>query len=115
MCIRIGGGYTDNYVENNVIIFEPPSANYESKLKLMHPQLITQGWYTENELTVVRNKLVVNKTIKSKNYSYIPLHIMVEYAIRKKSLFEFSVINDNYKLAEISQIILTIGEIYNTT
>ena len=111
----IGGGYTDNYVENNLIIFEPPSASYDSKLKLLHPQLITQGWYTENELTVIRNKLVVNKTIKSKNYSYIPLHIMVEYAIKKKSLFEFSVINDNFKLAEISQIILPTGEIYNTT
>lgn len=112
---NLGGGYTDNYEENNLIIFEPPSANYYKKLNSMHAQLIAQGWYNESELTVIGNKLVVNKIIRSKNYSYIPLHIMVEYAIKKKSLFEFSVINDNHRLTKTSQIILPSGEIYITT
>lgn len=95
----IGGGYIDNYEERDLIIFTPPSLNYHSKLKLLQAQLIEQGWYKESELTTdKKNNLLVNKTIKSKNYSYIPLHIMVEYAITKKLLFNKGQITKDYAL-----------------
>jgi len=37
---------------------------------------------------------------------------MVEYAIKKKLLFEFTVISKKYKLAEITKMILPSGELY---
>lgn len=106
----IGGGYTDSYEERDLIIYKRKSIY----LNPIRTQLIEQGWYKESELSIEASELRVNKTIKSKNYSYIPLHIMVEYAIKKKLLFDFSKIDDSYKLSEIAKMTLPDGEIYIT-
>ena len=113
----IGGGYTDNSQENNLMLYEAGVFTWKSqkKAKQIRDFLIEQGWYKPNQLSIDTDyNLILNRVVKSKKYSYVSLHIMVEYAIRKKLLFEFSVISKKYKLTETSRDV-TIDGITNNT
>ncbi len=48
---------------------------------------------------------MVNRTVKSNKYSFIPLHIMTEYAITKRTPLLFDMINEDYPLNETSSIL----------
>lgn len=113
----IGGGYTDNAREVNLVIKEPStwSRSDRENAEAMRNQLINQGWYKTSELSINNDdELLVNRTVASKKYSFIPLHIMVEYAMKKEVLFEFSLINDSYRLDESSGVTLNGNTTYST-
>ena len=113
----IGGGYTDNAKESNLVLYEAGTFTWKARKKAEHIRdfLIEQGWYKPLELTIDNNdNLVLNRVVKSKKYSYIPLHIMVEYAMKKNLLFEKELIVEKYPLTETSND-ATIYGITNTT
>jgi len=118
----IGGSYTDNAKEvdsegNDLIIKEPSawSWNDRENAEAMRTQLINESWYRPNELLIDDDdNLRVHRTVVSKKYSFIPLHIMAEYAMKKKLLFEFSKIGNKYDLSETASVVLSGGINYST-
>lgn len=121
----IGGGYTSGSDENHLVILKGTTSMDEKRTqwihkatKTMRDQLIKDSWYTPDEiyinkgkLTVGKNRpgghnhsLVVNRTVGSQNYSFIPLHIMVEYANTKTKCFNDGIIKEDYHINEDSSV-----------
>ncbi|CAZ94494.1 T6SS phospholipase effector Tle1-like catalytic domain-containing protein [Zobellia galactanivorans] len=121
----IGGGYTNNDHENHLVIREGTISMDEKRTQWiykaardMRDQLIKDSWYSPDEiyinkgkLTVGKNEhvrpnhaLVVNRTVCSQSYSFIPLHIMVEYANSKIKCFNDTMIKEDYDINEDTSV-----------
>ncbi|HTC01004.1 MAG TPA: DUF2235 domain-containing protein [Ferruginibacter sp.] len=75
----VGGCYPINVIET-------PCLTYDTdKVDEMKKNLIAQGWYTKDELSVSWNNILSSKrTIASNIYSYIPLHMMCKFGVLYK-------------------------------
>jgi hypothetical protein len=75
----IGGSYNDGIEVVKVI-----EKNFKEKLEKLAEKLVENSWYLEKELEISRfgpkHELKGTRNL-SKNYSYIPLHFMAEFAI----------------------------------
>ena len=94
----IGGGYTDGVNEkitlDSTTIFGVPEMYREKE------RLIEQGWFNEGEIDVSLWDYTLNGNRKglSNKYSHIPLHIMVEYAVKKNVLFSEGQVKNTYSI-----------------
>jgi hypothetical protein len=87
----IGGGYPDNYLEDDLVVFKGSHQEVEDE----RSSLISAGWFTLDQITVVepsrrtrgpaRSKVwklkIVNRVVRNE-YDQIPLHIMAEFVRR---------------------------------
>jgi hypothetical protein len=83
----IGGSYTDQIAEKNIILLNRP----ENELIKEKERLISQEWFHENELRINLTNLghgqilhagnLCSERIVSNKYSFIPLHFMCKSAI----------------------------------
>ena len=93
----IGGGYTDKSDEDVRLNYTITNLN---DLENDRDFLIEQGWYLPGEITI--SKLWGTLTGKRKGlsytYSFIPLHIMTEYALDKQVEFRKSEITGPYPI-----------------
>lgn len=113
----IGGGYTDDYLENNLVIREGGYTVSSKKSAKLRKQLINESWYRPDEIFVDEDNgdaVVVNKTVTSKKYSFVSLHILAEYANTKKIDFEISKLQKKYALNESISISLKDNTTYKT-
>lgn len=90
----IGGGYTDNAHENNLVIYQKDISalrflEVEEKVNEEKTWLLNSGWYSEGQVTdshfdvnpiTLRYKITVNRLFIRNVYSRIPLHIMIRFA-----------------------------------
>ncbi|ADV51233.1 Protein of unknown function DUF2235 [Cellulophaga algicola DSM 14237] len=130
----IGGGYTDNYKEDYLVIRE----GYSSEAKengsnavtsnRLRDFLIRDSWYRPSEIYVNEYSLkkdtnqhidpyyavIINRTIKSKRYSYISLHLMVQYGVKKSIPLDYTFIKDKYTLDEEISVVLPNKTVYTT-
>lgn len=92
----IGGGYTDNSSEEDLILYELDNllfasvsevARYHAILTLEKNRLIASRWYMASEITQNWNNIVVNKTGIRNHYSILPLRIMAGFAGEKTLTF----------------------------
>ncbi|WP_282057165.1 T6SS phospholipase effector Tle1-like catalytic domain-containing protein [Maribacter luteus] len=93
----IGGGYLDNENENLKVVFKSHFLNEGEAEK---EYLIEQGWYRPNELKVNKWNGHLQATRKniSNKYSFIPLHCMSEYGLKKSVDFKINKIKRAYKI-----------------
>ncbi len=112
----IGGGYTDDAKEKEILAYRENNLYeyFAENVEEERDYLIEQGWYTKRELIIreevtptfeislslQRKVLRANRTIKSKAYSYIPLHIMTKYCINKGVKFDIDLIKENYSIPD---------------
>ncbi|MGS2760948.1 T6SS phospholipase effector Tle1-like catalytic domain-containing protein [Sinomicrobium sp. M5D2P9] len=98
----VGGCYTDNFDEDIRLNYTFTSI---PELREERQHLIDEGWFLPHEITVnefwgtlrgLRKRL-------SNKYSFIPLHIMIEYAMEKRLNFDFNAMDEEYPI--ISQLI----------
>lgn len=126
----IGGGYTDNTHEKMILAYQSYIlfSYFENRaMEKERKYLVEQGWYKEEELPITdevtptfevsinlrRKVLRANRMIASKAYSYIPLHIMTQYAINKEVDFDMGEIeNYDYKIDDLLPKIKTRLEDY---
>ncbi|MBU2976053.1 phospholipase effector Tle1 domain-containing protein [Zobellia sp. B3R18] len=129
----IGGGYTNAADENHLVIRKGTTSMDDKRsqwvykaAKTMRDLLIRDSWYTSDEiyinkgkLTVGKNRpgghnhsLVVKRTVHSQSYSFVSLHIMVEYAKKKHQCFDDAVIKRDYSLNEETSIKLPDNTTY---
>ncbi|WP_299219220.1 DUF2235 domain-containing protein [uncultured Aquimarina sp.] len=96
----IGGGYTDNADEEVTLDY----GGYLPKLEEERTRLIQQGWYLDDLRQIwvddVWGTLKAKRTGISNKYSYIPLHIMVEYSIKKKLEYDKNLIIEDYPIID---------------
>lgn len=88
----VGGAYEEGRPDHPMRI---DAASSEEALVPLRNQLIRQGWFTQQELTIIKNsifklssginlyRLDGNRARLSNQYSYIPLHIMAEASLSK--------------------------------
>jgi len=117
----IGGGYTDNTHEDIILDYKlivPGSSSANKEMEKEREYFIEQGWYNEKQLLItneIRKSLVppfffrtkvlgANRMVASKEYSYIPLHIMTKYAIDKNVDFDMEEINKHQISGDLSGI-----------
>ncbi|WP_443943845.1 hypothetical protein ACJVDH_13045 [Pedobacter sp. AW1-32] len=74
----IGGSYTPGVESVDEILNGPTD-----KLTKERDRLVAEGWYKTEQLTIhnFRRKLSGQRTLKN-TFSYIPLHLMVEYGLK---------------------------------
>jgi len=112
----IGGGYTDDYSEEIVLNYARHFIDNLSDLKKDRDYLIEQGWYEPGEITLHKpsGTLYGKRTELSNKYSFIPLHIMTEYAIGKDVKFLLSKITGKYPIPEKEDLLFeTKTRLYN--
>lgn len=95
----IGGGYVDGSDEEiklNYTITSLPA------LKKDRDFLVEQGWYLPTEITLDKfwGTLYGRRAGLSYKYSFIPLHIMVEYAVGKLVEFSMGKIKGSYVISD---------------
>ncbi len=95
----IGGGYVDGSDEEiklNYTITSLPALEKDRKF------LIDQGWYLPGEITLDKfwGTLYGRRSGLSYKYSFIPLHIMTEYAISKLVEFSMGKIKGSYSISD---------------
>ena len=91
----IGGGYKDNIDEEITLKeYKEGAINLQEERE----NLIEQGWFSDNEIYLSRwdGDLIGDRKGLSNKYSYIPLHIMIEYAIERKLLFSLGKLKRSY-------------------
>ncbi len=106
----IGGGYVDGDSEESRVLLEAPGVYLKARCEAMRTELIALGWFTDSEEIRVRETaqpdivlrgggtvkrdsiydLVATREKISNRYSYLPLHMMSEYAGAKKLRFELT-------------------------
>lgn len=81
----VGGSYVEGRPETNYTL-----KNYDSKQKFDDDMkwMIGQGWYTKEQLTVTKfadenYSMKGSRPYLSNQYSFIPLHVMLEFALKK--------------------------------
>lgn len=105
----VGGAYEEGRPDNPKRI---DATILESSLEPLRSELIRQGWFKEDELTIVRDpfyrptinnfRLEGNRKKISNQYSYIPLHIMADFCtmkelpVNKAALLEFKNFKANW-------------------
>ena len=117
----IGGGYTDNFEEKDLIIkLGSRGARGKKKAQQVRKDLIKNSWYKPEEIYLSKNHavygdnaLVINKVVASKKYSYVCLHLMLKYANTKKLEMKSIKIEKDYPLAESVSVAFN-GLTYNT-
>lgn len=79
----IGGSYTNGIEEVDELINGSEEVQNREKNRL-----ISEGWYTKEQLTIhpYRRKLSGARDLKN-TYSYIPLHLMINYALEFEEKF----------------------------
>ncbi|NTE05427.1 DUF2235 domain-containing protein [Agrobacterium tumefaciens] len=79
----IGGSYTNGIEKVDELINGSEEVQNREKNRL-----IAEGWFTEEQLTVheYRRKLSGERKLKN-TYSYIPLHLMIDYALEFEEKF----------------------------
>jgi len=92
----IGGGYIDGADENVKL----NKSGWLPTLEKDRDYLIEQGWYKPHQITVDKfwGTLNAERNGIKYHYSFIPLHIMVEYAVGKQVEFIMSKITNKYKI-----------------
>jgi len=122
----VGGSYVEGRPENNKRI--DAFFSYQ-KLKELKQELIAQGWFKNHELTMYDNyqeitdknyheaktKVILNSTREylSNQYSFIPLHIMVDFCLKKQVPIDDSTVLKNYNFRDIKAILENIKFLNN--
>lgn len=79
----IGGGYPDNYLEEDVSLVEELDVNRDEIINKERKRLIEQGWYKSEQMkNITGSKLTGTRTL-SNNYSLVPLYIMRDFCDAK--------------------------------
>ncbi|QXP58607.1 T6SS phospholipase effector Tle1-like catalytic domain-containing protein [Olleya sp. HaHaR_3_96] len=94
----IGGGYTDKADEE--VTLDYATINYIEKMEVERQNLIDLGWYLPGQIKINNNwgSLRAERKGISNKYSHIPLHVMVEYSLKKVVKYDFSLINEDFPI-----------------
>jgi len=92
----IGGGYVDGATESVRLDY----SGYLPSLRKERTHLIEQGWYRPSEIVVDEfwGTLIGTRVDLCNRYSFVPLHIMTEYAICKLVKFTMGKITGDYPI-----------------
>jgi hypothetical protein len=113
----VGGSYIDEKPENKTRI----DAMFDyHKLKKLKEELVTQGWFQNHQLYILGSgnkvddtnyrseiiKLLLNseRTAVSNQYSFIPLHLMVEFCLIKGLGVNKEKLKEKYKFTNTKRI-----------
>lgn len=104
----IGGGYRDHIVDKFLVKAnnkERVLVALDPKIESERKRLIEQAWYTKEQFTLEGSqyeptRLFGTRRIRN-NYSYIPLHLMAEFAMSIGGVkFNINILNKDFKIAE---------------
>ena len=95
----VGGAYEDGEE-----IWEEVETSWttSSKLKTLKIQLVAEGWYEDDQLTITPGFYLSLRGVRQlvKTFSYIPLHFMTEYGMQKDlPLTDKKLINETYSIS----------------
>lgn len=102
----IGGGYENLQEKKDEIINGNKKILQERK-----NQLVSEGWFKDEQLTVhdKKGKLSSSRYVK-KEYSFIPLHFMVDYADKSKLPFISSKLQVRYSINTKDNLLIRVKE-----
>jgi len=124
----VGGAYEEGRPDKPLRI---DAANTENELKLLRSELIHQGWFKEKELVIIKDsilrpssflnrfRLEGNRAKLSNQYSFIPLHLMANFCIKKsvpideKKIIKFQNFKSNWIPNNIDFLEATHQKLYN--
>ncbi|UKB82877.1 DUF2235 domain-containing protein [Chryseobacterium sp. MEBOG06] len=101
----VGGAY-----ENGQETWEEVETSWttSSKLEALKTQLVTEGWYEKDQLTITPGFYLSLRGTRYllKTFSYIPLHFMAEYGIEKTlPITDKKMINETYSISSDALLI----------